>query len=143
MASFVLVRYKLKEAKKEELKAERVAGHSIERQDTEKGQNTVTAGHSSVGHTLLALEKHQLTSEPPIYSCNPRLEQVGPFSRQPPIKLLDRCHSLCIILASIGFVLALVGIVCYAWALQPVSVAAFSTAVLGVCLLAGAGTVIV
>lgn len=152
MASFVLVRYKLKEAKKEELKAEGVTGHntvtsptSMKHQDIEKGHNGTT-GHGSAGHTPSVSENHSkrnLTSEPPVYSCNPRLEQVGPFSRQPPTQLLDRCHSLCIILASVGFALALMGIICYAWALQPVSVAAFSTAILGVCLLAGAGIVMV
>ena len=144
LASFVLVRYKLTEAKREELKAEIVAGHrtatsptSLKYQDTEKGQNGTT------GYTPSASGIQQLIPEPPIYSCNPRLEQVGPFSRQPPTELLERCHALCITLASVGFVLALMGIVCYAWALQPVSVAAFSTAMLGICLLAGAGTVMV
>ena len=144
LASFVLVRYKLTEAKKEELKAEIVAGRrtvtsptSLKYQDDEKGQNGTT------GYTPSSSGIQQLIPEPPIYSCNPRLEQVGPFSRQPPTGLLERCHALCIILASVGFVLALMGIVCYAWALQPVSVAAFSTAMLGVCLLAGAGTVMV
>ena len=132
LASFVLVRYKLIEAKKEELKAEGIAHlspTSTKHRDVEK-----TADHNT---------RHSSprdTSAEPVQSCNPRLEQVGPFfsSKQPPTHLLSRCHALCISLASVGFVLALLGIVCYAWAVQPVSVAAFSSGIFAVCLISSA-----
>lgn len=133
LASFVLVRYKLKEAKKEELKAEGIAGHGMVMSPTSnKPYHDVEKTGSQENHS-----QRNLTSEPPIHACNPRLEQVGPFSRQPPTNLLSRCHTLCIALGAVGFILALMGIVCYAWAMQPLSVAAFSTAVMGVCLASG------
>jgi len=133
LASFVLVRYKLKEAKKEELKAEGItvaSPTSIKRGDVEK-----TADHSR-RHS----PSRDSTTGQVIYSCNPRLEQVGPFSssKEPPTALLSRCHSLCIFLAALGFILALAGILCYAWAVQPLSVAVFSSGVMGLCLISGA-----
>jgi hypothetical protein len=133
LASFVLVRYKLKEAKKEELKAEGAivaSPTSIKHRDVEK----------TADHNRRQSPSRDSTTGEIIYSCNPRLEQVGPFSssKQPPTHLLSRCHSLCMFLAALGFILALMGILCYAWAVQPLSVAVFSSGVLALCLVSGA-----
>jgi len=138
LASFVLVRYKLIEAKKEELKAEAITGSGLVTSPT-------SIKHHDVEKTADANHRHSpprdSTTGEPIQSCDPRLEQVGPFSsKQPPTALLSRCHSLCISLAAVGFILALMGILCYAWAVQPLSVAAFSSGIMALCLISGAMT---
>ena len=71
--------------------------------------------------------------EPPIISSHPHVEQVGPFSSS---HLLSKTHTLCIVFAAIGFVLAIAGIVLYAWAVQPIEVSVFTTACLGGAILA-------
>lgn len=144
LASFVLVRYKLDEAKKEEAKVEghapsssmplphRQQSHRAETQpDVEK---SAAQGHS----TSFQRVRSPSTYSAPVQSCNPHLQQVYGFTKHPPTDLMRRCHALCISLATVGFVLALMGTVCYAWAVQPVSVAVFSSAVMGVCLLSAA-----
>jgi len=109
LAAFFLIRYKLREATKQELKAEEATS----------------------------------TSTPDIFSRNPHLEQVGPFSNgQPPTNLLRRCHSLCMWLAAVGFVLALMGIICFAWALMPTTVSVFSSVCAGVCFVAGIAAIL-
>jgi len=139
LASFVLVRYKLIEAKKEELKVEGITRSGLVTSPTS------IEHHRDVEKTADPMANHR--HSPPrdgttgelIYSCDPRLEQVGPFSsKQPPTALLSRCHSLCIYLAAVGFILALMGILCYAWAVQPLSVAAFSSGIMALCLISGA-----
>jgi hypothetical protein len=107
LAAFFLVRYEVKEAKDEELKVE---GYEVP-------QSPLSIVH--------------------IYTRDPHLEAVGRFRRKPPTHLLSRCHSLCITLSAVGFVLAIAGIVCYAWARFPTGVSVFSTACVGVCLVAG------
>ncbi|OBZ69901.1 hypothetical protein A0H81_10379 [Grifola frondosa] len=95
--AFFLIRYKLKTAKREEAKIESGAAP--------KGDSMHSAGSGSDGT---------------IWSSNPHIEQVGPFRRgQPPTHLLDHCHSLCMWLAAVGFVFALVGVLCFAWARLP------------------------
>ncbi|EIW80361.1 hypothetical protein CONPUDRAFT_137599 [Coniophora puteana RWD-64-598 SS2] len=76
--------------------------------------------------------------EPPLFSRDPHLEQVGPFWLRgaPSQHLLSRIHLLCIVLASAGFVLALMGILAYGWARQPREVSVFVTAILGAGILA-------
>lgn len=51
----------------------------------------------------------------------------------PPVRLLSHCHSLSVAMAIMGFVLALLGILAYAWTSLPVSIAAFASACLGGC----------
>lgn len=144
LASFVLVRYKLDEAKKEEAKVE---GHSPSsplpfpnRQQSQRSQTqpdvekSAIQGHSNSFQRIRSPSTHSA----PVRSCNPRLEQVYGFTKHPPTDLMRRCHGLCIALSTVGFVLALMGTVCYAWAVQPVGVAVFSSAVMGVCLLSAA-----
>ena len=63
--------------------------------------------------------------EPPVFSANPHIEQVGHH------RLLSRTHALCVFLAAVGFVLAIVGILCYTWASQPRPVSIFTSTCLG------------
>jgi len=133
LASFVLVRYRLIEAKQEELKAEGITGSHIVTSPTSTGSRPHDIEKPDINNHSPVRDS---TTGEPIYSCDPRLEQVGPFSlKQPPTGLLSRCHTLCIFLAAVGFVMALMGILCLAWAVQPLSVAAFSTGIMGFCMI--------
>lgn len=117
LAAFFLIRYKLKEATKQE--------HKVE-EGTSVTPSTKSTSSSTPGNY--------------IFSRNPHLEQVGPFNgrdKQPPTHLLRRCHALCMWLAAIGFVLALMGIMCFAWAQMPMSVSIFSSICAGLCVVAG------
>lgn len=142
LASFVLVRYKLDEAKKEEAKVEGHAPSSSlplpHRQQSQRSQTQPDAEKSATHGHSNSFQRSPSTYSAPVKSCNPRLEQVYGFTKHPPTDLMRRCHGLCIALATVGFVLALMGTVCYAWAVQPVGVAVFSSAVMGVCLLSAA-----
>ena len=55
---------------------------------------------------------------------------------EPPVRLLSACHSLSVAMAGVGFVLALLGILTFAWTALPVSLGAFASACLGTCILA-------
>lgn len=104
LAAFFLIRYKLEEAKREE-------------QKVETGLTPVSS-HSNLR----------------ILSTNPHLAQVGPFRRgKPPTQLLNHCHTLCMVLSAVGFMLAIAGVLCYVWARLPRSVGIFATVCLGVC----------
>lgn len=151
LASFVLVRYKLEEAKKEEAKAEghlpspshTQSQHTLPHPLTRRKQSTKSQAQPDVEKTADQTPGLQRVRSPsmysdPVYSCNPRLEQVYGFTKHPPTDLMRRCHGLCIFLATVGFALALMGTVCYAWAVQPTSVAVFSTAIMGLCLVSAA-----
>lgn len=201
LASFLLVRYRVEEAKKEEMKIEYAASdhdrsdagsehpdaHSIHA-DLEKGHAELEKGHaeleerlsesdnrnlrpptaSAINPTLtipktpldrpplrvtspsplspaqshaisntsfstpLAGLSRQTFSEPPIFHADPHLETVGPFAMlQPPTHLLSRCHALCIWLSALGFVLAIMGIGCFAWSRQTSGVAIFTSVLIG------------
>lgn len=75
------------------------------------------------------------------------IHQVHPFfcfrsrkssdgSLEPPVRLLSHCHTLSVAMAVVGFVLALVGILMFAWTALPVGIGAFASACLGTCILA-------
>ncbi|EIM85125.1 uncharacterized protein STEHIDRAFT_100129 [Stereum hirsutum FP-91666 SS1] len=110
LAAFALVRYKLKEAKREE------------------AQTEVSASHP----------------DPDADADAPSEGEVGPGfrTRQPPTALLERAYVLSIFMTAAGFVLAIVGIVCYAWASQPGSVAWVATVGCAVCALGAGGIMI-
>jgi hypothetical protein len=77
------------------------------------------------------------STQRPIWSSNPHLVQVGPFQNYPPTHLLHRCHALCVILTTVGFVLALMGILCFAWDRLPLSVSVSASCFMAMCLLSG------
>ena len=106
LAAFFLIRYKLSAAKREERKFEVAVGN---------GPGTVSSSS--------------------VWSSNPHLEQVGPFRRgQPPTHLLDHCHTLCMWLTAMGFVLAMVGVVYFAWTRLARSGGIFAAGCMFVCL---------
>ncbi|KAI0645411.1 hypothetical protein C8Q79DRAFT_1119160 [Trametes meyenii] len=107
LAAFSLIRYKLTVAKREERKVETGLADAATGRDATRGERAAGAATTSSGSSDVPL----------IFSSDPHLEQVGPFRRgQPPTHLLDHCHSLCMWMAAVGFVLALVGVLCFAWA---------------------------
>ncbi|GJE91364.1 hypothetical protein PsYK624_075140 [Phanerochaete sordida] len=119
IAAFFLVRFRVHEANKQETKAE---------QKLEAGPKP---GQSA--------EKPGPTVPPEIWSANPRLEQVGPLRRgKPPVHLLENCHTLCMVLSLVGFVLAMVGIMCYVWAMLPRSSIVLSTVAIGLSVMLSA-----
>ena len=52
----------------------------------------------------------------------------------PPVRLLSRCHTLAVTMAMCGFVLALLGILSFAWTALPTSISIFSSVCLAGCL---------
>ena len=80
------------------------------------------------------LSHHYTPINIPIFTTDPHLEQVGPFrTRQPPTGLLERAHTLCISMATVGFVLIMIGIVFWAWAQLSISVSVAATAAVVMC----------
>ncbi|KAK1230557.1 hypothetical protein PQX77_006357 [Marasmius sp. AFHP31] len=142
VAAFFLVRYKVKEAKRAE---DKIGGI------TEGGTETVSKGEAildmAANHITQSPEHGSPTmgpnakDRPNVWSAKPELVQVGPFFRQPPLNLLSRCHFLCIVCSVLGFLLAVTGIVCLAWASHPLAVRATAATSLGLCLLSSVGIV--
>ncbi|KAM5543035.1 hypothetical protein V8D89_003419 [Ganoderma adspersum] len=52
------------------------------------------------------------------------------------INVLSRAHVVCAGMANVGFALALIGILVYAWTAMPLALSVFASACLGVCLIA-------
>jgi hypothetical protein len=53
------------------------------------------------------------------------------------VRLLTRCHRMCSLFALVGFVLVLMGIISYVWAVLERTVAIFGSACVGVCMFLG------
>lgn len=116
LAAFFLVRYRLKEAAKEEIK--------IETGITPTSSNPVL--------------------KTGIWTANPHLEEMGPFRRGgPPTRLLEHLHTLCMWLALVGFALALAGALCYTWARLSRSASIFASACMAVSWLAALGALFI
>jgi len=157
LGAFLLIRYKLKEATREEMIAEGMKwfhsplGGSVIRdveqdlvdlglQQTHVSNDARSTTNRPVNAAAPAPERNMRNGsyavEPPIFSSNPHIEQVGPFMWNVPSHLLSRTHALCVFLAAVGFILAIVGILCYAWASQPRAVSIFASTCLGGAVLA-------
>jgi hypothetical protein len=111
-------------------------------QQTLTSRDAQSMTHNSVNYgTPMSVPEQNNTNglypkEPRVFSANPHVEQVVPFmSNISYHQLLSRTHAICVFLAAVGFVLALVGIICYSWALQPNAVSIFASACLGGALL--------
>ncbi|KAH9912517.1 uncharacterized protein B0H18DRAFT_1053505, partial [Fomitopsis serialis] len=117
LASFLLIGYRVKEATEEEWQAE--ARPSLE---SGRSSNMLRGG---------------------LWTTSPHLEQCGPFrsASGPPTHLIQHCHTLCMWFSIIGFMLALAGGLCYAWARLPQSASIVASVSLGICWTAGAGAV--
>lgn len=73
-----------------------------------------------------------------VYSTDPHLEQVGPWrGNAPPMRLLQNCHALCMMLSMVGFVLAIVGAMMYVWTMLPFVACIVASVSLGLCLVVG------
>jgi len=144
LAAFFLIRYKLKEAKNEELKLEEhMVNHNTEPPDIERGSMPPHNMASAVNISPPAPVKRATASEPPIWTTDPHLEQVGPFRKNPPTHLLARCHSLCVFFAFVGFFLALLGIIFYVWARHPLGVSVFASVCMASCTVGMVGILVV
>ena len=129
-AAFFLVRSRVKEASRQELKVEikeavhRSNGHSNGNPlDTSQAHDSSGLPEGVDVSQLSGAELDQLKEQvlnQPIFSADPRLEAVGPFRRgKPPTHLLESCHTLCMLLSVLGFIMAMVGVLCYGWAMLP------------------------
>ncbi|KAG2069661.1 hypothetical protein BDR04DRAFT_678906 [Suillus decipiens] len=158
LAAFLLIRYKLKEASNEELFAEgRAKGFQItspvngstyvedierdaqnnDAQTFDRPQTDTSDNNADTKHDHPALPRMGSTpAEPPIFARDPHLEQVGFWNVTISSHLLSRVHALCIFFAGIGFVLAIMGVIMYAWALQPKEVSIFVSVCFGVAVFA-------
>ncbi|KAI0718973.1 hypothetical protein C8T65DRAFT_737000 [Cerioporus squamosus] len=136
LAAFFLIRYKLTVAKREERKVESgLAGSATNVHPNGSGSGSGTADANASCTTTAS-------STQPIWSSNPHLEQVGPFRRgQPPTHLLDHLHSVCMWLSIVGFVLALAGVLCFAWSRLALSGGVFASVCMVVCLVTGVAAV--
>ncbi|KAL0068888.1 hypothetical protein AAF712_004219 [Marasmius tenuissimus] len=139
VGAFFLVRFKVKEAKRAEDKVEGVPNEQPSKGsiilDMAAKQITKSPDTGSPNVSLTSPPRPMAT----VWSANPQLVQVGPFLRQPPINLLSRCHFLCILCSLFGFLLALCGIVCLAWAVHPLGIRIITTTVMCLCLASGLG----
>ena len=142
VAAFFLVRFKVKEAKRAEDKIDGITAGGTE--PLSKGEvildmaaNHITQSPDHDSPTTGPNSK----GKPSVWSAKPELVQVGPFYRQPPLNLLSRCHFLCILCSALGFLLAMAGILCLAWASHPLAVSVTAAVSLGLCLLSSVGIV--
>jgi hypothetical protein len=148
-----LVRFRVKEASRRELKEE--LKQAIEHSNDGSNPNGSHANEDGSGASAVDLSKlpesidasqlqglnishlRSVDIDPPIFSSDPQLEAVGPFRRgTPPTHLLESCHTLCMLLAVAGFVMAMVGVLCYVWAMLPASSCVLASACVGVCVVA-------
>ena len=83
-----------------------------------------------------------LSGDKVIWSTNPHLVQVGPFQGVPPTELLARCHSLCVFLSFLGFLLTLMGAISFTWDQLPRSISIATTISTILCLVAAVLTII-
>ncbi|KAJ7287166.1 hypothetical protein C8J57DRAFT_1167165 [Mycena rebaudengoi] len=120
IGAFVLVRYNLKEAKEEQMEVGLAPGSS-----PNASRGVLTGSPTSLGRPDTSKSLTEYIN--PVWTTNPHLEQVGPFQRKPPTHLLSRFHNLCVLLTFVGFILAMLGIVAFAWSQQPLSVSIVAT----------------
>ena len=104
--------------------------------DPEKARNSRTTPYADDLRSVRRPVRVSSPGEKVIWSTNPRLEQVGPFQGPPPTELLARCHSLCVFLSFLGFVLALVGSISFTWDQLPRSIGIATSIATILCLVA-------
>lgn len=134
IGAFFLIQYKLIAAQKEEDQAEDTSPPSAISDDVEK-MDSPTSDDLRTDPI-----RRRVKVNPPhivdqiIWPFNPQLIQVGPFQRPPPTLLLSRCHLLCVLLSFLGFILALMGLMAFAWDRLPLNASIFSSICMGLCL---------
>ncbi|KAI0743740.1 hypothetical protein C8Q80DRAFT_1272388 [Daedaleopsis nitida] len=136
LAAFFLIRYKLTAAKREERKVESGLADSAANAHSADNDPHGSADNNASRRTTAS------SASQPIWSSNPHLEQVGPFRRGlPPTHLLDHCHSLCMWLSVVGFVLALAGVLGFSWSKLSLSGGVFASICIAVCLVTSVAAV--
>lgn len=123
MASFLLVDYRIHET---ETELPRGVDSEVDKSEKRRGHH----------HHNRSSASHPLAGTP---SANPRLVPVGLFKRKLPVHLLGRCHSLCVTLASVGFILAFIGVCCFAWTISNSAVSIFATMCVAFCVVLAIG----
>lgn len=139
LGAFFLIRYKLAVAEIEEDEAVKDVVDSPKpiSGDPENSSSSLYASGLR-NHIRGRVRVVSEFAENPIWSTNPHLVQVGPFNRGPPTVLLARCHSLSVFLAFLGFLLAIMGLVSFAWDRLPLSIGISATVSMSFCFIAGA-----
>lgn len=137
LAAFCLIRFRLTVAQKEEEEVEENLVSSpkpMSLNDPEKA-----AKNYPYADDLRPVRRPVMVNssgDKVIWSTNPRLEQVGPFQGPAPTELLARCHSLCVFLSFLGFLLALMGSISYTWDKLPRSIAISASTAMVFCMVA-------
>jgi len=147
LGAFYLIRYKLEVAERDEEEVEHemidspisISSDPIKRvSSTSQSSGLRNTTNEARGRVTVKTDP----GAPIIWSSNPRLVQVGPFRTKAPIELLSRCHSLCVLLTFLGFLLAIMGLMTFSWDRLPLSIGVGASVALGFCLTAGASILI-
>jgi len=142
LAAFFLVRYKLEVAEHDENEVEQEIVDSPTSISSDPEKRGFSASQAGGLRTTNVRGRVRVKTDPPenqiIWSTNPRLVQVGPFQKKIPTGLLTRCHSLCVLLTFLGFLLAIMGLISFAWDQLPLSIGIAASVAMGFCLTAGA-----
>jgi len=161
-AAFMLNEYKLEEATYEELMAEGTAGTTGFRgfilvKDIEHGLRASAAEKKLASGDLMDqttpnASSNNITKGSDRGSQEPRHKPVDPAAyleevslqcaQSRSVALFRNIHFLCIVLACIGFVFTITGILLYAWAVQPWEVGLVTSVCFGACVLAIAQSII-
>ncbi|PPQ63023.1 hypothetical protein CVT24_005969 [Panaeolus cyanescens] len=128
--------------------------HTVTRNSAHRSPTTEQPGHFSGRYNTDPVPGPVRVASPygsgpfstaPIFSTNPHLVQVGPrlWGDQVPTHLLSRFHTLCIALSLLGFVLALMGMLCFAWDRLALSAGVSASIFMAICLVSGLGVLII
>ena len=112
LATFFLLRYKLSAAKR-------------------KFEAAVANGQGGVGTVSISS----------VWLLNSHGEQIGLFRCGLPTHLLDHCHSSCLGLSAVRFVLAITGMMCSVWLRLPLSSGIFASACCTTCVVSGVAAI--
>ena len=140
LGAFFLIRYKLAVAQHDEDEAEHEivdSPTSISSDPEKRASVTIQASglrtSNGRGRVRVRTDDNQI-----IWTTNPHLVQVGPFQGKPSTELLSRCHALCVFLTFLGLLLAVTGLMSFAWDRLPLSIGISASVAMGFCLIAGA-----
>jgi len=126
LASFLLIDYRIHETETEIPKDVPSNKDKSEKHHGHHGRH----GHRGHVHSV------SLTQDISPRSANPHVVYVGPFKKQqPPLQLLGKCNSLCMILSSTGLLLTFIGACSYAWTAFDRSVSVFASICIVSCIL--------
>jgi len=147
VAAFMLNEYKLEEATYEELMVEGMARttgfrsfyrvkdieHGLQASASEKEPaSATTSNNPTKGTDQESQESRHHPVDPGAYLEEVSLQRTQSRS----VALFRQIHSLCIVLACIGFVFTITGILLYSWAVQPWEVGVVTSVCFGACVLA-------